>query len=75
MRTKNQIQNNIDAIQTIMVSLEEQMELLEKEYQANAIKALGKRCEEFDKMKTSLKDAWDTLNSLQHMEYDDTMKE
>lgn len=70
MRTKEIINQNITDIHSAMRTLQNQMTLLENEYQAVAIEQTGDRYYGWDEMKSKLQTAWDTLNQLWHMEVD-----
>ena len=70
MRTKEIINQNITAIHSAMRTLQNQITLLENEYQAVAIEQTGDRYDGWDEMKAKLQTAWDSLNQLWHMEAD-----
>lgn len=70
MRTPEQIELNSKSILKAMNIIKSQLELLENEYQQNAIRCIGEKNETFTLMQTNLKNAWDSLNSLFHMEID-----
>lgn len=70
MRTKEIINQNITEIHSAMRTLQNQITLLENEYQTVAIEQTGDRYEGWDEMKAKLQTAWETLNQLWHMEAD-----
>lgn len=70
MRTKEIINQNITDIHSAMRTLQNQITLLENEYQAVVIEQTGDRYEGWDEMKSKLQTAWDSLNQLWHMEAD-----
>lgn len=70
MRTIETIEQNITAIHSAMYVIQNQITLLENEYQAIAIEETGDRYDGWDEMKAKLQTAWDSLNQLWHMEAD-----
>lgn len=70
MRTVEQIKNNGHNIFKLMAALREQINLLENEYQTNAIKNIGSRIEAWDIDISNLEAAIGSLNTLAHMEID-----
>lgn len=70
MRTIEQIQNNAKQILNTMRGIQAQINLLEDDYQKNALECIGQRCDTFDEIITNLKNAWTSLNTLYHMEID-----
>lgn len=70
MRTEAQIKANLKAIEETMKGLADQINLVENEYQDNAIHCTGSRCDAFDEILESLKSAKEQLSVLWHMEAD-----
>lgn len=70
MRTIEQIQNNANQILNTMSGIKQQINLLENVYQKNALECIGQRCDAFDEMITNLKNAWNSMSTLYHMEID-----
>ena len=70
MRTINTINNNINTIASIRAALKAQIELLENEYQKNAIEISGERCDSYSDIQEKLEQANQALNILQHFEID-----
>lgn len=70
MRTAEQIKSNGHNIFNLMAALREQINLLENEYQANAVENTGSRIEAWDNDIFNLEAAIGSLNTLAHMEID-----
>jgi hypothetical protein len=70
MRTPEQIRANAQSIFNLIHQIDNQVKLIENEYQPNAIEMTGSRCDTFDEMLTNLKSARQSLNALMHMEVD-----
>lgn len=70
MRTTEQVLSNVEAIRAAMTTVEAQIKLLDKEYQANAVESIGERRDEWEEMINRLKAAWHDLNNMWHMEVD-----
>ncbi len=70
MRTPEQIRANAQSIFNLIHEIDNQVKLLENEYQSNAIEMTGSRCYTFDEMIVNLKSARQSLNALMHMEVD-----
>lgn len=70
MRTIQQIKQNASLCSSMFHQLDEQISLLENEYQTNAVEMTGDRSEEWDNYISILTQAKQALNALAHMEAD-----
>ncbi|MCM1022217.1 MAG: hypothetical protein NC403_08445 [Muribaculaceae bacterium] len=70
MRTVNDIADNRYDIRNAMRTIQQQIDLLENEYQHNAVESMDMRVAEWDEMKAQLEAARKALNTLWHMEGD-----
>lgn len=70
MRTIEEIKSNIASIEKTMSGIRQQIEILDKEYQQNAIENIGERDPDIDKMINNLRQSLESLNTHLHMERD-----
>lgn len=70
MRSKEQILENINTINTTIANINSQISLLENEYQKNAESELGQKCDTFTEMINNLNNSKSPLISLLNMEWD-----
>lgn len=74
MRNSEQIRENAQSIAELINQVDNQIQILENEYQQNAIKMTGCRCDSFDEIINNLKNARQSLNHLMHMEIDNSLE-
>lgn len=70
MRSFIELQSNIHSIKNAMDTIKSQIEILENEYQINAVSNLGEPYDIWNLISERLNIAWKDLNYIMHMELD-----
>lgn len=70
MRTIDEIEDNILNVKSAIKFIDSQINLLEEEYQADAMECIGSRSITYDEMISKLTAAKEALDALYHMESD-----